>query len=93
MATILEAKNRTLKAHKAACADSLRIATYDRWLADTLSAVKGKDEAIAEAMWTRLAIALEVMADMRGWAQGIVAGFTAPVRPRKLTHPRAGQGR
>jgi hypothetical protein len=32
-------------------------------------------------MFTRLAIALEVMTDMRGWPAGIVAGFTAPRRP------------
>jgi hypothetical protein len=31
-------------------------------------------------MFTRLAIALEVMTDMRGWPAGIVAGFTAPRR-------------
>jgi len=28
-------------------------------------------------MFTRLAIALEVMADMRGWPSGRVAGITA----------------
>jgi hypothetical protein len=83
-ADVAEAKQRALRAHKAACADSLRTATYDRWLADTLSATRGKDPAIAAAMFTRLAIALEIMSDMRGWGEGIVAGLTAPRRASRL---------
>jgi hypothetical protein len=51
-------------------------AIYDRWLANTLSAAAGQDPAIAAAMFTRLAIAREVMVDMRGWGEGIVAGIT-----------------
>jgi hypothetical protein len=73
--SVKEAKARALRAHEAAKAgDTLRAATYDRWLADTLSAAKGRNEA---TMFTRLAIALEVMVDMRGWGEGVVAGFTA----------------
>jgi hypothetical protein len=89
-----DAKARAKRAHQAARAgDSVSAAIYDRWLANTLSAAAGQDETIAVAMYTRLAIALEVMQDMRGWGEGVVAGITAPVRPRKLTYPRAGHGR
>src|SRR5262249_20581126 len=89
-----DAKARAKRAHQAARAgDTVSGAIYDRWLATTLSAASGHDEAIGVAMFTRLAIALEVMSDMKGWGEGIVAGFTMPVRPRKLTYPRAGHGR
>jgi hypothetical protein len=92
MATTQEAKNRALKAHKAACADARSAAIYNRWLSETHLAATDRPE-LAGAMYTRLAIALEVMADMKGWAKGVVAGITAPVQSRKLTYPRAGHGR
>jgi hypothetical protein len=73
-----EAKRRALTAHKAACkADSLSAGIYNRWIAITLTAVDGQEEQVAAAMFTRLAIALEVMVDMRGWASGAVQGVTA----------------
>jgi hypothetical protein len=79
--TLPEAKARANRAHQAARAgDTMSAAIYDRWLATMLSAAVGQDEAIAVAMFTRLAIALEVMADMKGWPAGIVAGVTAPRR-------------
>jgi hypothetical protein len=58
---------------------------YDRWLSDTLHAAHDvRDPAIAATMFTRLAIALEVMTDMRGWGEGIVAGLTVPRRATRL---------
>jgi hypothetical protein len=92
--TLPDAKARAKRAHQAVRAgDAVSGAIYDRWLATTLSAAAGQDEEIAAAMFTRLAIACEIMTDMRGWPAGIVAGITPPVRPRKLTYPRAGHGR
>jgi hypothetical protein len=81
-----EAKRRALQAHKVAkTGDARMAAVYDRWLADTLLAAgDARNQAIAEAMFTRLAIALEVMVDMRGWGQGVVAGLTAPRRASRL---------
>ena len=76
MVTLMEAKTRALKAHKKARSDGIQAAIYDRWLADTLLAAKDQDQAIAAVMFTRLAIALEVMADMRGWPAGRVMGVT-----------------
>jgi hypothetical protein len=69
--------------------DTISAAIYDRWLASTLSAAVGQDPAIAATMFTRLAIALEVMQDMKGWPVGIVAGLTAPRRlqERRAAHP------
>jgi hypothetical protein len=61
-----EAKSRALSAHKAACRDSRSTAIYNRWLSDTLLAAEDRPD-LADAMFTRLAIALEVMVDMRGW--------------------------
>jgi hypothetical protein len=45
-------------------------------MATTLTAAAGQDEQVAAAMFTKLAIALEVMVDMRGWAAGVVRGVT-----------------
>ena len=70
-----EAKNRALRAHKAACIDARSAALYNRWLSQTLLAAADRPE-LAEVMFTRLAIALEVMQDMRGWPAR-VAGVTA----------------
>jgi len=76
--TVAEAKARAKRAHQAARAgDAVSAAIYDRWLATTLSAAAGQDPAIAGTMFTRLAIALEVMTDMRGWGKGRVTGVTA----------------
>ena len=75
MAT-LEAKERAMRAHKAACTDALSSALYSRWLSNTLLAVEERPE-LADTMFTRLAIALEVMCDMRGWDEGRVAGVSA----------------
>jgi hypothetical protein len=73
-----EAKKRAQRAHKAACgADALSTAIYNRWMATTLTAAAGQDEGIAAAMFTRLAIALEVMVDMKGCTAGVVQGVTA----------------
>jgi hypothetical protein len=60
--TLPDAKARAKRAHAAARAgDAVSAAIYDRWLANTLSAAAGQDDAIAATMFTRLAIALEVM--------------------------------
>ena len=48
--------------HKAACVDARSAAIYNRWLYDTLLAAADSPE-LPETMFTRLAIALEVMAD------------------------------
>ena len=83
--TLVDAKARAKQAHKAARAgDAVSAAIYDRWLANTLSAAAGQDPAIAAAMFTRLAIAFEIQCDMRGWAAGIVAGFTSPPRASRV---------
>jgi hypothetical protein len=71
-----EAKARALQAHKAACKDARTAAIYNRWLSDTLLAVEDRPE-LADTMFTRLAIALEVMIDMRGWGKGKVQGVSA----------------
>jgi hypothetical protein len=89
--TVAAAKERAKRAHAAARAgDTISAAIYDRWLANTLSAAAGQDEEIAAAMFTRLAIALEVMQDMRGWPAGIVAGLTVSVQPQKRSYRRPG---
>jgi hypothetical protein len=78
MADLKQAKERARRAHRAAReGDGRAAALYDRWLAETLSAAAGKREEVAAAMFTRCAIALEVMVDMRGWPAGNVAGVTA----------------
>ena len=77
MATLMEAKTRALRAHKKARSDGVCAAIYDRWLANTLLATKDQDQAIAAVMFTRLAIALEIMTDMKGWSAGQVVGVTA----------------
>jgi hypothetical protein len=64
--------------------DAVSAAIYDRWLANTLSAAAGQDEAIAATMFTRLAIAFEIMSDMRGWPAGIVVGLSTPRRASRL---------
>jgi hypothetical protein len=65
---LLAAKERARRAHTAARGgDSRSAALYDRWFAETLSNAAGRDEDVAIAMFTRLAIALEVMIDMKGW--------------------------
>jgi hypothetical protein len=79
MATTQEAKSRALRAHKVACADTRSAAIYNRWLSDTHLAAADRPE-LAGAMYTRLAIALEVVVDMRGSREGIVAGLAAPRR-------------
>ena len=91
-ASLPEAKARAKRAHQAARAgDAVSAAIYERWLANTLSAAAGQDEAIAATMFTRLAIALEVMTDMRGWPAGIVAGLTegrmSSASPRRASRP------
>jgi len=81
----LPRRNAPTVPNKVACGcDPQAIALYDRWLATTLSAAGGKDEAVAIAMFTRLAIALEVMIDMKGWPAGIVAGLTAARRASRI---------
>jgi hypothetical protein len=83
--TLTDAKARAKRAHQAARAgDAVSAAIYDRWLATTLSAAAGQDEAIAATMFTRLTIAFEIMRDMKGWPAGIVAGLTARRRPSRL---------
>jgi hypothetical protein len=83
--TLPEAKARAKRAHQAARAgDTVSAAIYNRWLATTLSAAVGQDPAIAATMFTRLAIALEFMVDMKGWPAGIVAGLTVPRRASRL---------
>jgi len=85
--TLAEAKERARRAHEAARAgDNRSAAIYDRWLADTLLAAAGKDEEVATTMFARLAVALEVMVDMKGWPAGVVAGLTAPRRTQD--HPQ-----
>jgi hypothetical protein len=70
-----EAKARAMKAHQAACTDARSSALYNRWLSNTLMAAEDRPE-LADTMFTRLAIALEVMIDMRGWGKGKVQGVT-----------------
>jgi hypothetical protein len=83
--TLPEAKARAKRAHQAARAgDTVSAAIYDRRLANTLSAAAGQDQAVAAAMFTRLAIALEVMVDMRGWGESVVAGLTVRRRASRL---------
>ena len=83
--TLSQAKSRAKRAHQTARAgDTVSAAVYDRWLANTLSAAAGQDQAVAAAMFTRLAIALEVMVDMRGWGESVVAGLTVRRRASRL---------
>jgi hypothetical protein len=66
---------------KAACQDARSAALYGRWLSNTLLAAEQRPE-LADAMFTRLAIALEVMVDMRGWSAGVVTGLAVPRQAR-----------
>jgi hypothetical protein len=74
-------------------ADPLSAALFDRWYAEALMCARGVPAEVARTMLTRMAIALEVMADRKDWPAGIVAGLTASPQPRKLTYPRAGHSR
>ena len=83
MDTLPQAKARAKRAHAAARAgDNRSAATYDGWMADTLSAAAGQNDEVATVMFARLAFALEVMCDKKSWSSSIVAGLTAPRRAR-----------
>jgi hypothetical protein len=83
--TLPEAKARARRAYQAARAgDNISAALYDRIYATALSSAAGQPEAIAAAMFARAAICLEVLADMRGWPTGVVAGLTAPRQGSRL---------
>ena len=90
--TLREAKARCLRAHKAARAgDGRSAALYDRWLFHTLMAVADQpDEVVAATMFMRLAVALEVTTDMKGWPDGVVHGFARPSLTGKATLLREG---
>ena len=77
--TLSQAKSRARRAHRAArSGDIISAALYDRIYATALASAAGQPEAVAAAMFARAAICLEVLADMKGWSSGVVAGFTAP---------------
>ena len=76
--TLADAKARMSRARELARkADPLSAALFDRWYAETLMSARGVSVEAACAMLTRMAIALEVMADRKGWPGGRVAGVTA----------------
>jgi hypothetical protein len=94
--TLPEAKSRAKRAHQAARAgDAMSAALYDRIYATALTSAASQPEAVAATIYVRTAICLEVLADMRGWPAGIVAGLTAPRRAsgsaRGATLPRGGR--
>ncbi len=75
---LASAKERARRAHAAAVeGDGLAAAIYNRWLATALTSASGMDEDTAAEMFRRLAIALEIMIDMKGWPAGVVRGVTA----------------
>jgi hypothetical protein len=62
-----DAKRRCRRAYdEARKADPRSAALYDRWLADTLLAAEGQPDDARATMFTRMGIALEVMADRTG---------------------------
>jgi hypothetical protein len=70
--TIEQAKERFNNACRAARdADRLTAALYDRLAADTLLAAKGQPPERACTMLMRMAVALEVLAERRGWPERI----------------------
>jgi hypothetical protein len=75
--TLAAAKARMSRARDLAReADPLSAALFDRWYAETLLSARGIKAEAAWAMLTRMAIALEVMADRKGWPAGRVQGVT-----------------
>ncbi len=82
--TLDQAKDRFTRARKAACsADRLSSALYDRFAAETLLAVKGQPAERAATMLVRMAVALEVLAERKGWPERI------PGLPDRQRLPRA----
>jgi hypothetical protein len=76
--TLPDAKARMSRARDFAReADPLSAALFDRWYAEALMSARGVRAEVACAMYLRLAIALEVMADRKGWPAGRVTGVTA----------------
>ena len=70
--TLESAKERFTQARKAACStDRLSAALYDRLAAETLLAVKGQSAERAATMLFRMAVALEVLAERKGWPDKI----------------------
>jgi hypothetical protein len=62
---------------EAAVRDAQCSAVYEHWWATALSAAAGMDDDVATEMFRRLAIALEIVIDMRGWPAGLVRRVTA----------------
>lgn len=76
--TLPEAKARMSRAREAARkADPLSAALFDRWYATALSSAASQPDGVAAAMYVKTAICLEVLAEMKGWPEGRVAGVTA----------------
>jgi hypothetical protein len=76
--TLPDAKARARHAHKAARAgDPVAAALYDRIYATAVACAAKQPERIAAVMFVRAAICLEVLAEMKGWPAGRVAGVTA----------------
>ncbi len=83
MLTLDQAKDRFRAAHRAARdSDKLAGAFFNRLAADTLLAVEGQSSERQATMLVRMAIALEVLAERRGWPDRIV-GLPDTTRSRR----------
>jgi hypothetical protein len=78
---VAAAKARARAAHASAKqADPARAALYDMLWSHVLIVAEGQDDVPAATMLTRVAIALEVMADRTGWPH-VIRGLTSAARP------------
>jgi hypothetical protein len=63
-------------------ADPRSAVLFDKWFAETLMAAEGEPDEARAAMFSRMAIALEVMADRVTWPTTI-RGVTVPAKQRR----------
>jgi hypothetical protein len=71
--SLAQAKRRFARAHAAALENdpSLRL-FYDKWQADLLSAGKGVSTDRRAAMYFKMALVCEILAERRGWPNTII---------------------
>jgi hypothetical protein len=76
--TLAEAKSRCRHAHKVARAgDPVAAALFDRIYSTAVMCAEKQPDRVAAVMFVRAAVCLEVLAEMKHWPDGKVAGVTA----------------
>jgi hypothetical protein len=68
-------------------ADPRSAALYHRWLADVLSAADGQPDDARASMFTRMAIAFEIMVDRTTWPERIRGLAVRPAGERNAAAP------